>query len=138
MIIIAALMKNIIQNKQLFGIVFWLWFSFILIISLIPNIFPMEISVEEQKTIRLDYLFHFIAYGILGLFFLLWKSDKEFRLPVKTIWIFLIGGFLLASLSELSQLFIPGRSFNPYDFISNNLGVLAGGLLPRRLLRKLF
>ncbi len=138
MIIIAGQMKNFIQNKKIFGIVFWLWFSFILIISLIPNIFPMEISVEEQKTIRLDYLFHFVAYGMLGLFFLLWKSDIEFRLQRKTLWLFLIGGFLLASLSELSQLFIPGRSFNPYDFISNNLGVLAGGLLPRRLLRKLF
>ncbi len=38
----------------------------------------------------------------------------------------LIGGLVLAIVTEFSQLAIPGRSFNPVDMACNFAGILAG------------
>ena len=100
-----------------------MWAAAIMIISLIPNGPKMKIEIKDS-IYRLDYFLHFLVYFSLAILFILWKADKYFKVKSILIFYFLIGGFILAGLSEYAQTFVPGRTFNPYDFYSNISGVL--------------
>jgi len=121
-------MDAIIKYKKLFAILFWIWLLLILVFSLIPNGAKMQVEINH-KSYRLDYLFHFLVYFTFTILYLLWKADKYFRIKPKLMSYFFIGGLFLAGFSEYAQTFIPGRTFNPFDFYANTGGILTGILL---------
>jgi len=89
--------------------------------------FPGKIEMDGFE-IRLDYIIHFSAYFILVLLYLLWLGIKG---PGKKILFFLLsvlGGFVISSLIEGIQIFIPGRMYNPVDILYNCVGVTTGVL----------
>lgn len=90
----------------------------------------------NDKSIRLDYLLHFMAYFSLAIFYLLWKANKYFNIKPHLLYSFLIGGFILAAGSEGIQSLIPGRTFNPYDFYANAAGIILGIIAPKILFYK--
>jgi len=75
---------------------------------------------------RPDYIGHMLAYAFLMLLYFLWKSDKRYRLPWKHILIAGVGGIAFGVLTEISQIPVPYRSFNPIDIVYNVVGVLLG------------
>ena len=123
-------MDIIFRNKKFFGFIFWFWLIFILIISILPGGPEMKAEFND-KSIRIDYLLHFIAYFSLAIFYLLWKANKYFIIKPHLLYSFLIGGFILAAGSEGIQSLIPGRTFNPYDFYANAAGIIAGVITPK-------
>ena len=125
-------MDIIFKNKNIFGFLFWIWLFLILIMSILPGGPEMKTELND-KSIRLDYLLHFIAYFSLAIFYLLWKANKFFNLKPRLLYSFLIGGFILAAGSEAIQSLIPGRTFNPYDFYANAAGIIAGVIAPKLL-----
>jgi len=122
--------------KMLLKIFFWLWLSFIAIVSSLPNIPIQEINIWE-KPFRLDYLAHFGVFAILFAVFALWKSDESGLFSVKKHLIFVIGLSLFAVIGEAHQIWTPGRSFNPLDLTYNLLGSIAGLYITKFGLRKI-
>ncbi|HRW63425.1 MAG TPA: VanZ family protein [Bacteroidales bacterium] len=118
-------MEIILKHKKLFAYLFWLWLILILVFSLIPNGTKMQLEINH-KSYRLDYALHFLVYFTFTILYLLWKADKYFRIKPVLMVYFFIGGLALAAFSEYMQTFIPGRTFNPFDFYANTLGIFAG------------
>ena len=119
------------QRKHLFLFLFWGWILFILANSLLPGqIEPID-QDNGQNLLRLDYMLHFGAYFVLAVFFFFWQVNGRYILLRKQVTMFLAGGILLAAGSEIVQYFVPERSFNPNDFVSNTLGLILGIFTPQ-------
>ena len=112
------------KNKH-FRLAFRIWLTLIIILSVIPNLSEQKIELFGSP-FRLDYLEHFGVFFILGTLFILSGRTINF----KSI------GFLLsfAFLMETVQLIIPGRAFNPWDFIYNIFGLIVAIILSKRLI----
>lgn len=108
-----------------FKYAFIAWLVIILTVSSIPNLNTPHLRLG-RSVLRLDYLFHTTQYTILALLFILWKGRNGYRFSTGMIFLTLLAGILLAVLDETHQLFIPGRSFNPIDMVSNGMGVILG------------
>ncbi|MDW5417139.1 VanZ family protein [Iodobacter sp. CM08] len=97
----------------------WVYVAFIWIMSLIPMSMP---DVPNS-----DKIGHFLAYGVLALWFGLVRQQKLGQI------------FLLASLMgvavEFAQALTPYRSFDTHDMLANACGALLGTLLAAALLR---
>lgn len=128
-------MDIIFRNKKIFGFLFWFWLILILIISIVPGGPEMK-ATFNNKSIRIDYFLHFVAYFTLAIFYLLWKANKYLHIKTHLLYSFLIGGFILAAGSEAIQSLIPGRTFNPYDFYANAAGIILGVIAPKMLFYK--
>ena len=127
-------MEFIIKNKKIFAFAFWFWIAIILYFTLIPNSLKLSLDIKEQSY-RLDYILHFIVYFNLAILYLLWKADRYLKVKPIFLTYFLIGGLLLSGLSEYAQSFIPGRTFNLFDFYSNVSGIIVGIIIPKLVLR---
>lgn len=95
----------------------------IISVSSIPSIPTLKIRVADS-VFRLDYLIHFCEYGILALMTFLTFADKDFQIRYRKLILLTAGLILFAVLDEFHQKFIPGRSFNLRDILSNVTGIL--------------
>lgn len=98
---------------------------FIIVVSLIPLKSPKIIVKSPDKII------HFVMYGILSLMMLralVIEKIERSRL-ISFFYAFLLGFFL-----EVIQIFLPYRSFELWDVLSNFLGSIAGVFIGVRLL----
>jgi len=113
-----------------------LWAIAIMVVSSTPNIVVPKIHTAHAD-IRLDYLIHFLEYGLLtGLSFLTFTGEKfatEISRAIKIALILVI----FATIDEFHQKLIPGRSFNPVDLYSNISGIVAGVIISIILFRKI-
>lgn len=115
---------KILRNPLLWKIIFYAWIIAILVLTSLP--YSGEVEKYATSEFRWDYLQHFIFYaGLSVLFYLAYGSSirKESR---KRLWFFLLAGLLFATLTEVHQLIIPGRAFNPVDLGLNMAGILIG------------
>jgi VanZ family protein len=119
--------KFISKYNKMFAWFFWIWLVILITISSLPNI-PTQHAAIGGDIYRLDYLFHFGAYGLLTMFLHLWKFKKYEGRKTQMLFmaIFLI---LFATGDEFHQLIIPGRTFNFVDLYCNIGGIIAGTLL---------
>ena len=127
-------MEYVLKNKRLFSFIFWLWVAIILYFTLTPNSPQMKVDVKEQS-FRLDYILHFLVYFSLAILYLLWKAESFLNVKVKYLIYFLAGALILSGLIEYAQLYIPGRSFNPIDYLSNAAGIILGVVIPKILFK---
>lgn len=130
-------MRKLLNNKTLFKYLFWIWLITIFILSCLPNIPVQQINVWNEP-FRLDYLEHFLVFGGLAVFYVLWKSNEKgvFILKRYCLSVFLLVGF--ASVSEICQILIPGRSFNPLDLIYNILGLISFFIVSPVILKQFY
>jgi len=116
-------MKKLLNNKALFKYLFWIWMITLVILSCIPDIPTQKINIWEEP-FRLDYLEHFLVFGALMGFYIIWKSNENGTFTknehLKSL------GFLIlfAVVDEGIQLWVPGRTFNPLDLLSNISGLI--------------
>ena len=99
------------------------WAIIIITLSSTPSIPTLKIHTREFS-IRLDYLIHVVEYGILAYLAFLSFAKNMLRLNPRK---YLLITFLLivfAFADEFHQKYIPGRSYNIYDFISNTAGII--------------
>lgn len=128
---------KLFQQKQVFKWLFWLWAITIIVLSSLPNIPTQKINIWDEP-FRLDYLAHFGVFFILGGFFIIWKSDEQGSFSFRRNICFVLGLLVFASLDEIHQIWIPGRSFNPLDLIYNTLGLAMVFLLFPLLLKRVY
>lgn len=101
-----------------------LYCFFILLMSIISFNGNLPLNRKYVFCFRLDYLIHIICFlpwmmlAILG-----WDGNKK-----KIIWTAYGVGLGLAIFSELIQIYIPGKVFNPLDMLANIVGVIVGGV----------
>lgn len=91
-----------------------------MVLSVIPDNTPdvIEINIYE---FRIDYLKHFLVFLPAG--FSLWGLSK------KGITILISAALVSSLLPEIVQYFIPYRTYNPFDMLSNLIGLVVGYLI---------
>jgi VanZ family protein len=130
-------MKNIIILIRPYGkVLLVIWVLTILGISSVPNLPSPKINTGGLR-IRLDYLFHFLEYGLLAFLTYLTFVKKGFEIRLKMYSIITIALFLFALADEFHQRIIPGRAFNEKDIISNMTGIVAALIFCSIMFRKI-
>lgn len=107
-----------------FATAFFAWVIILFILSVKPANEHIR-KINDESGFRLDYLEHFGAFLLLSVLFVLWR---RFSLNIKrqeTLYFLLLGGSY-AAITELLQLFIESRTFNPIDLLFNLGGILVG------------
>jgi VanZ family protein len=111
--------------KRLFAILFFTWLAALLALTYWPDFPDVKVRVRKEW-FRTDYIGHLGFYAVLAALFLLWRTGWRNKVSVKISLLTLGGGIVLAILTEISQVYIPGRAMNPMDLIYNCVGVLVG------------
>lgn len=108
------------NRKRIFQGLFWLWFTAVWVLSMIP------LSVPDVPSG--DKVGHFVSYGLLA-----WLAGnlEPNRLRV---W---LGASLMGVVVECVQYLLPWRSFELLDMLANSTGALLGIFL-LILIRRLF
>ncbi len=94
----------------------FLYGMFIFVLSVIPVSLP-----EEAEVLPIDKLAHFLLY--MGFAFLLKRSISHIKHGY--LLVFLVG-FVWGVLMEIVQFFLPYRSFQIQDIITNGIGLVTG------------
>ncbi|MDF1573522.1 MAG: VanZ family protein [Bacteroidales bacterium] len=108
---------------------FFSWATLILVLSVLPTNEMIKKS-NEDSTFRWDYLEHFGVFVVFALLFGFWRSSTTGEMNRELLY-FLIMGSIYASFTEVVQLWIDGRTFNPLDLLFNLLGLLIGIVITR-------
>jgi VanZ family protein len=108
----------------------------IITVSSIPSIPTLKLHTTKID-IRLDYLIHICEYGALSVMAFLTFAGDDFKMTLKRTSIISLSLILFAIIDELHQKFIPGRTYNINDIISNILGIFAALVFCIVLFRKI-
>lgn len=106
----------------------------ILAILILPALLPMNFPSYRAFgiVIRSDYVVHVALFTFLVLTLLLLKINIHSPALIVIL-------LIIAAIAEIWQLYIPHRTYNIYDLISNELGVVLGyGLISLIALGKRF
>jgi VanZ family protein len=117
------------MNTKTYKILLYGYSTLLILLAVLPiNGESSAINHTYVVSVRLDYLVHFAIF-IPWVFLAQMTNDLSFRnYPMKTLkWLFL--GILFATANEAIQYFIPWRSYNINDLVSNFIGVLLGAML---------
>lgn len=130
------LLHSITNSKRILRVLFLLYCIALFLLPILPiNSESSQLNNTYIVTIRLDYLLHVLIffpflpwaiYSLLGTF-----SQKT---VIKKAGFFTITGLVFAIITEVIQFYLPYRTFNINDLISNTLGIILG--LPVILLIK--
>ncbi len=106
---------------------FWYWLLILLVINVIP--LGNDINKIIHKTVfkfRLDYLIHFCSFLIFipSYFIEVRRGGPIFSKKPVLKYILIVGSS--AILFECIQYFLPYRTFNPMDLVSNLIGAIIG------------
>lgn len=116
-------MKSI-NIRRFTGVLFWVWVSVIIVLSIIPGIPDHDIKIRGFE-IRMDYIEHFVVFAVLAV---LLKFSRSNSINNKKRWLNMvlniIFGLSFSYLVEFIQIYIPGRAYNPVDFIYNMGGFI--------------
>jgi len=117
-------------NNNISRLLFWGW----LIIVIVMNVIPLGNDINKiiHKPVfkfRLDYLIHFISFLIfIPLCFIdIKRGNPIFFKKLVLKYLLFIGG--AAVIFELIKYFLPYRTFNPFDLISNLTGTIRGTII---------
>ena len=109
----------------MFKHLFWIILIIIIVMSVMPYSGINDAAIKDFQ-FRLDYIIHSLAYFTLTCFYFLWKRDKFKSKKFNVILIYFLFSLLLATGTELIQMIIPGRTFNPVDIYANIAGAILG------------
>ena len=118
-------------NTDISKWLFWGWLIILLFMNVIPlgNDFNTVIHKPSVFKFRLDYLIHFCSFLIfIPLFFIdIKRGNPIFFKKLVLKYLLFIGG--AAVIFELIKYFLPYRTFNPFDLISNLTGTIRGTII---------
>lgn len=96
-----------------------------ILLAVLPFNTASNIKINS-KSLRLDYLEHFIAFAIAGLLNV-FKEQNTFRKEsMIVIFKWFIGLIFFALILEFIQIIVPSRTLNIKDFLFNVYGLFAG------------
>lgn len=112
------------------------WALTIITLSSIPNIPTLKLHTGST-VIRLDYLMHFVQYGILTFVTYLSFSGKTFEISYGRALFIMAALMLFSIIDEFHQKIIPGRSFSFRDILSNLSGVVVVSIITFLIFRSI-
>jgi VanZ family protein len=112
------------MRKSYFSVIFLGYLIFLTIYSVIPTASMSEKYGIGGFELRLDYWLHMGAYFGVAFLFLLWQFNSLVDKRIFFIGLTWLGCELFAYATELIQLFVPGRTYNVYDFVANTSGIV--------------
>ncbi len=101
----------------------FIWMGIILVLTLITN---QGTASEEYP--HFDKVIHGVMFCALSFFMIVGftKQDTYSRLRFKPVQYSLLVSMLLGIIIECVQLFVPNRSFEVYDLVSDGVGSAMG------------
>lgn len=118
--------------KYFWSLVFYLWLITLVIFTARP--YSGNSAKHSESIIRWDYFQHFFLYAAIGVLFFLADGAFIHKNSRKNKLVLLITGIIFVSITEIYQLWIPGRAFNPLDLTLNLAGFLSGVFAGRRFI----
>ena len=118
---------------KLYRNVFWTGYIAVLITTFLPISFRVD-KIRfgpDALAIRSDHLLHFAVYLLICLFYLLGAKKGLKLFDVNPLRKFIVLIMLLATVTEIAQLWVPSRAFNVFDGVANVAGVLVGWVVIR-------
>jgi VanZ family protein len=109
---------------MIYKILFWSWIVIISLLSVWAQL-PVNNIEKGYSIFRIDYMAHLIAYFLLGFLFIKGYL-RNTRMRYKSALLIVGIGLIYAGLTEVIQLYIRGRTFNPVDLIYNCAGITFG------------
>jgi len=125
------------MQQKIFRSIFWIGYLSVIIaafISMPGDLTKMSFGPETFH-IRLDHLLHLLAYFMICMYYLLGlrKGFTIFENSAFPKFILLV--MFLATVTEVIQLWVPERTFNVFDLISNITGIGIGVLIIKMVQR---
>ncbi len=117
--------RKFLYNKTLWVTIFWGWTILIVLLTSIPTN-PEILKLREDSIIRIDYLEHIFFFGVLSVLYFLAYQLNTGQLKRASPILLISAGVLFASITEIYQIYIPGRGYNPIDLVLNISGLLLG------------
>ena len=117
-----------ISHTKVFRYIFWAGYLTVLItafFSVKGDLNKINIGTEAFH-IRLDHLLHLFVYFLICMYFLFGQQIGLTLFKKESLRNFIIYVLLLATVTELVQLWVPKRAFNVFDLLSNVGGVFIG------------
>ena len=113
LIILSFILVHIINNREVYGLSQYLWFSFI---SCLYGLVIYVIDVPEEQI-------HFIEYGILSGLIYMALSQNVHNISVYFLSAFVV--FVFGAIDEVIQWILPDRIFDLRDILMNGIaGIL--------------
>jgi VanZ family protein len=109
---------------MIYKILFWSWLVIISLLSVWPQLPVNKIDIGNS-ILRIDYMAHLAAYYLL-VFLFLKGYLRNTRMRYKSALLIIGIGLAYAGLTEVIQLYVRGRTFNPVDLIYNCAGITLG------------
>jgi VanZ family protein len=117
--------------QKLYRYLFWSGYLAVLITAFLPVTGELNKIYFGPKSfhIRLDHLLHLIVYFLICMYYLFGLLKRITLFKKNSLLKFVLLIFFLATVSEVVQLWVPDRAFNPLDWMANVAGVLIGVLV---------
>jgi VanZ family protein len=114
--------------QKFFQFIFWIGYLAVLLTAFVPVAGELDKKFlgPDSFHIRLDHLFHFSVYFLICIYYLAGQLKGFSLFGTEPLLKFIILVVILATLTEVVQLWIPERAFNPVDWIANMAGVVIG------------
>ncbi len=109
-----------------------LYILLIIVLHVIPSGRDLALNKLTVGPFRADYLLHAVLFlPWMGLVYVRLEGWRVVRSEVGLgLWIaWLLMGFGLAGAAEMIHYWLPDRTFNPMDAVSNVVGVVLGALV---------
>jgi VanZ family protein len=78
-----------------------------------------------------DKLVHFLEYGLFGIF--LYRAFRYSQSSFQPLRLTMAFGMLYAASDEIHQLFVPDRSCDFFDFVTDSIGLIVFAFISSRL-----
>lgn len=123
--------------QKTYKFIFWSGYMAVLITSILNFKWKLdEKHVHLLFNLRIDHLLHLSAYFLICMYYL-GGQIKGFQLfESRTFFKFIMVTLLLATVSEVAQLWVPVRSFNLLDWVANVSGIVLGAITIRIFRKK--
>jgi VanZ family protein len=111
--------------------IFWIGYFAVLVTTFIPvagELNKIHIGPDAFH-IRLDHLLHFAVYFLICMYYLAGQKIGLNLFTANPLTKFIILVLFLAASTEVVQLWVPARTFNVFDLISNVAGLVIGTVL---------
>ena len=114
------MLREVIQKPFSWKLIALIYAALIFVISSLPRITPPPLGLRFE-----DKVYHFLEYSIFSflLFLAFFKAKTDFFRKNVFLLSSLIG-IAFAYSDEFHQRFVPGRSYDLFDFLADCLGVL--------------
>ena len=100
-------------------ILFFIWFGLIVFLSVVPHGSSDQSFLSRVALTRSGFFQHVFGYFVLSTLACLVFEKKR-------LWLYLVGIVLLGGFLEVVQFYLPYRTFNVYDVVANEVGMVLG------------